>query len=505
MTTFADLQSFFARQKLRLIIASDAEPITHREIHGKIVQEMPSGGVGITFDSIAKATNATFIVRGKNEEEKRVQNTSGKIVVGDEQGKYTIKRLFFTTPEMEAYYYGFANQTLWPLCHITFERPEFNTTWFEGYKKVNKQFADAILKENINKNTFIWINDYQLCLVPKLLGKTQATVAMFWHIPWPTWEIFRILPNKTEILESMLRVQFLAFHRGYHVRNFLDTVQREFAVRVDEETNTVYYKGNKTVVRNLPLGIDTQVVRSIIDRENGETTLTETVKKVLTLEKLPKKTNHEKKIEGYFTTHKVILGVDRLDYTKGLLLRLRAIDLFFAQNKAYIEKVIYLGILAPSRQKIPAYQQLRKEVYALAKHINDKWQKGDWKPIFLIVSVFPRPEVIHFYHKADVCLVTPRDDGMNIVSKEFVVASSMQKNPGMLVLSRFAGSAIDLTESLIVNPYDIDEVAKAIATALAMPTAEKSRRMKKMAETLEDRNVYQWAMEFVRSAINAGK
>jgi trehalose-6-phosphate synthase len=206
------------------------------------------------------------------------------------------------------------------------------------------------------------------------------------------------------------------------------------------------------------------------------------------------------KVGEYFRRYKVILGVDRLDYTKGLRLRLLALDKFFADNPGYRGKVVYLGILAPSRLKIPRYKLLEKEVRDLASKINLKYQTVSWKPINLIFDVFPREDILNFYKNADLCIVTPRDDGMNLVSKEFVLASSFAKDPGMLVLSQFAGSSIDLTASLIVNPYDIEEVARAIKKGLEMKREEKIERIKNMAEILEEKNVYEWAREFVRSA-----
>ncbi len=502
MATFYDLREYFAQQDFKVILAGDAEPRVHRYKDGRVSLEVPSGGVGVTLDAIAKAANATYIARGKDEDEKRVLDTYNKVVIKDPDGSYTLKRLFFTKEEMDLYYYGFSNQALWPLCHVAFERPDFNKKWYEGYKKVNTQFAQAINQE-VKGKTFIWLHDYQLSLVPSLLRPSKDTiVSMFWHIPWPTWEVFRIVPFKKELLESLLQCQFLGFHRGYHVRNFLDTVRREFPVQVDEETSTIFYKNNKTIIKNLPLGIDTDVVKALVGKQE-KSLLLKTMQKLFVFENVPQK--KKSKVDSYFDQYKVILGVDRLDYTKGLLLRLRALDVFFETYPNYRENVVYIGILAPSRETIATYKMLKKEVKALALAINKKYGTKTWQPIYLIYRQFSRQEVISFYYKADVCLVTPRDDGMNLVSKEFVVASYLHQNPGMLVLSRFAGSAIDLTESLIINPYDPDEVADAIKRALEMSREEKIEAMKRMAKRLDEKNVYAWAMEFVQGAQAARK
>jgi trehalose 6-phosphate synthase/phosphatase len=391
------------------------------------------------------------------------------------------------------------------LCHVAFERPGFDDLWYKGYKKVNQLFANAIAEE-IKGKTFIWLQDYQLALVPSFLPKHKnSIVAMFWHIPWPTWEVFRILPQKKEILESLLACDFLAFHRGYQVRNFLETVRRELEVRIDDETHKVYFNNHVTTVMNLPLGIDTDVIKSLVVPDIEETFIGQIVQNILGTvvkpDQKPSVSVAPSAYDEFFTNHKVILGVDRLDYTKGLRMRLNALDQFLEKNPHYIGKVVYLGILAPSRETIPAYKALKKTIKELSDEINKKYATGDWQPIHMINRVFSREEIINFYKKAQLCLVTPLDDGMNLVSKEFVVASSTSTNPGMLVLSQFAGSAIDLTQALIVNPYNTDEVAKAIKTGLEMGKEEKKKRITAMVETLEEKNVYQWTQDFIRNAL----
>ena len=464
--TYHDLKKFFEEQNIQLIMVSDAEPRMDILVNGKVKESVPAGGVGLSLDPVAKAAGAIFIARAKTNEEKKAKETT----YIDKGGSYTLKRLFLSDNEFETYYNGFSNQTLWPLCHVAFERPEFRQDWFEGYKAVNKKFADAIKKEikNSKKRPFIWVNDFQLSLVPSMLSdQKDAIVAMFWHIPWPTWEVFRILPYKKEILESLLQSDFLAFHRGYHVRNFIETIEREFEARIDDETNRIFYGKGTAAVKNLPLGIDTDAIRSSADAKHKATGFDE-----------------------MFSRYKVIIGVDRLDYIKGLLLRLQALDRFLEKYPQYRGKIQYFGIVAPSRVGVPTYQTLKKDLIKLAADINKKYKKGDWEPIKLEHKVFSRHDVLSFYQKSAVCLVTPRDDGMNLVSKEFVLVSSLTDNPGMLILSRFAGSAIDLTESLIVNPYDIDEVADAVKIALEMKKDEKTARLSTMAQTLDDRNIF---------------
>lgn len=501
MVDFEDLRNYFKSQGYKLIIAADGEPYTTTLTKSGKLHQSPAGGVAVALDPVARATNAVYVARAKKEEERAGLDRNGKIVVGSAQGEYILKRLFFSEKDLESYYFGFSNQALWPLCHIAFEEPKIETGWFEGYKKVNQAFANAI-QDEINGKSFVWINDYQLALVPEFLAKRQdVVVGMFWHIPWPTWEIFRLLPYKREILESLLQCNFIAFHRGYQARNFLMTVERELEARIDQEKQLVYYKNHRTSVKSLPLGLDIDVVRGLVHKEPDETFLAQTIRRVLGITE--KKSEHP--LDQFFERYKVIFGVDRLDYTKGIKHRLLGLDKFFEQNPKFIEKAVYLGIIAPSREKIPSYKRIKKEVKELASSINKKYETEHWKPINLIHTLFKREDVLNFYRKADLCMVTPLDDGMNLVSKEFVVASSLSSKPGMLVLSQFAGAATDLTSSLIVNPYDTDEVAGAIKTGLTMGEDEKKQRIHEMAEMLEERNVYEWGFGFLRETLQSVK
>jgi len=498
MTTLSDLRRFFTSKNSRMIIVSDAETRVSKVLDGQHVVEYPAGGVSVAFDPIAQATGAYYIARARNIEEKKVLNRNGEMTIKGKEGAYTLKRLFFDKKDENNYYFGFSNQTLWPLCHVAFEEPKWTNEWYNSYRRINEEYAKAIKKAlDPRKKNFVWINDYQLSLVPQFLGKQKnTTIAMFWHIPWPTWEIFRILPYKTEILKSLLSCDLLAFHRGYQARNFLDTVERELQSRIDRETQTVYHNKTSTKVRNLPMGIDVDVVRSLVDVEERKNGLWNALAQTFD----PTEKNH-KFLDAYFRKYKVIFGVDRLDYTKGIKHRLEALDRFFEKNPRFIGKAVYLGIIAPSREPIPSYQKVKKEVHELAAKINEKYGTSRWRPIHIIYNVFMRREVINFYNRADVCLVTPLDDGMNLVSKEFVVASALSTDPGMLVLSQFAGSAIDLTNALIVNPYDTEEVALAIKKGLTMPKNERRNRIKQMSRMMDDRNIYDWGIDFIRQAI----
>lgn len=505
MTSFYDLQDFFRDLGYKIIIVSDGEPRAHVKVDGELVMKSPAGGVSVAFDAVARASEGVYIANGKTEADREAMQGKSKIAIKTSDGSYDLKRVFLTPEQQEAYYLGFSNQTLWPLSHAAFEKPVFNPAWYNDYVEVNKMFAKAI-KEEIKGKTFVWINDYQLSLVPTFLGKNKDTVVgFFWHIPWPTWEIFRVLPQKKDILWSLLSCDFLAFHRRYQAQNFMSTVSRELEVRIDSETNSIFFDNNIVTVSDLPMGIDTDTIEELAKPQEKETFLAAAIRQSLGIPKEEVGSKKTKAMDAFFEKYRVLLGVDRLDYTKGLVYRLEAIDRFFEKYPKYIGKAIYLGIMSPSREGVPSYKLLRREVEQKVKDINKKYATEDWKPLRMIYESYTREDVIHFYEKADISLVTPLDDGMNLVSKEFVVAASVSHDPGVLILSQFAGSAIDLTAALIINPYDIEEGADAIARGLEMSKEEKRERMKNMFDSLQERNIYLWTEQFVKKAITASR
>lgn len=507
MVSFYDLKDFVSKSGYKVIIAADAETKQHVKKNGELIMQGVHGGVASAFDILAQATSATYIGRSRTEDDKLAVDKKKKVSVSGEDGTYTLKRVFLTDEEVDNYYFGFSNQTIWPLSHVAFEKPAFHKEWYEGYKAVNQKFAKAI-KEEISGKTFIWIHDYQLALVPlylKLQQQKDVIVSFFWHIPWPTWEQFRILPVKKDILWSLLSCDFLAFHRGYQARNFMNTVQRELAVMIDEEKRQILFANNKTTIRNLPLGIDVDVIKKMVKPEEKEPIVMRVLREMLVGEGNKKANGKKDPLDKFFKNYKVILGIDRLDYTKGVPLRLSAIDKFLSKYPQYKEEIVYLGIMSPSRSSIPSYQVLKKQVDTLTREINDKYKTETWKPIHIIHQSFTREDVISLYKRANLCLVTPLDDGMNLVSKEFVIAQSFSEDPGVLVLSQFAGSAIDLRQALIINPYDVEQVADNIKKGLEMMTKDKKRDTKEMVETLEERSIYAWADRFFRNAIEAHK
>lgn len=484
MTNKSDLEKFI-KDKLKdrvFIVVSYREPYIHtKSLEGIKVVE-PAGGAHVLMDLIAKASKGTYIACGSGDADHKVVDKFNRVSVPPKAPLYTLKRVFLTKKEIERYYYGFANQSLWPLCHTVFIKPVFDLSWWQTYQAINEKFAKAILEEIGEKKAFVWINDYHHCLVPQLLRQSgkDIKIGTFWHIPWPTFEVFRVIPWAKEILIGLLGSDFLAFHRGYHVQNFFQCVQRQIEAQNDFEQTTIIFQNHQTKIEALPAGID---YHEIIETKNKYKV---TGKSLL-------------KNEFGIIAKYLAIGVDRLDYTKGLIERFKMIDRFLEKYPEFIGNFVYFGILAPSRTHISAYRHYAKEVTDLMEKINWKYLKDSWKPLFVNIKVVPREKVLAYYQSVNCCLITSLDDGMNLVAKEYVL--SCGSDHGMLVLSRFAGASRDLKHAIIINPYNIEEGADAIYKALNMNKEEKKTRNLKMRDDLKSKNIYQWAINFISKTL----
>lgn len=485
--TFKDLKNLFQSKENDTIIVSDAEPVLHIKKNDKFEQQVPARGVSVALETVARAGKCLYIARGKSEEDKEILDKSGKITVHNNKEDYLLKRVFPSSENFEGYY-EFANQTLWPLCHNVFAKPTFNQDWYEGYVQVNKLFAESV-NQDIKKNSIVWVNDYQLALVPKMLKHDlENPVAFSWHIPWPSYDVFSILPQKHEILEGLLACDLIAFHTEQDVINFLDIVDREFVARVGKEVGKIFFADRVISVEAIPLGI------SFEDKDDFNKQ-----------GKISFVSDSEKRIKKLYDTFPVILGVDRLDYTKGIEERLKALEVFYTTNPEEKGKSVYIGLIAPSKMSIPQYKEVEEKIQNLAQSINKKLGTKDWQPIHLEFTTFDRDTLFYLYRNARVCLVTPLHDGMNLVSKEYIALASLSDDPGFLVLSKFAGSSEELQEAILVNPFDIDDIALGIKTALEMPKKERIERIKKMVVTLKKSNLYNWAISIMNKTYETKK
>jgi len=462
------------------VIVSNREPYLNTYgKNGKIKCERSIGGVSVIFDSVMRQTKGTWVAYGGSLADKETVDKKDHIQVPPNHPKYTLRRIWLNNKEKTGYYDGFSNESLWPLCHVVFIKPTFVESDWETYKNVNRKFAKAVLEEIGDKKALVWIQDYQLALVAQYIKEKRPDVfvAQFWHIPWPSSEIFRICPWGKEILTGLLHNNLLGFHRYYHVDNFLDSISRELEANINHEDLMITFGGSKIKIGAFPISIDYKEAKNeaMISRKNKNTV--------------------KKYIKGNYKY--LAIGVDRLDYTKGIPNRLLAIKRFLEKYPSYIGKFVYLGIGAPSRTNLKTYKDLSKTIIELVGQINRKFQKGSWQPIYFYNLVVPHEDVLHLSNRANLCLVTPLDDGMNIFAKEYVAAN---KGDGAIILSHFIGAAKELTDAFLINPYDVEEMADTIKDALDCPLDERKERIKNMKKILEDRNLYRWAGKFLLEA-----
>lgn len=460
----------------QLIVVSNREPYLHTMQKTKIVYQKPAGGVVTALDPVMKACKGTWVAYGAGDADKKVVDKYDRIQVPPEDPKYTLRRVWLTKEEEDGYYYGFSNEALWPLSHIAYVRPTFNESDWNFYQKANQKFAEAILKEIGDKKAFVWIQDYHLALLPKYLKEARpATIitAHFWHIPWPNAEVFRICPKRVEILEGLLANDLLGFHIRYHCDNFVATVDRELETKIDREKFSITKGGHETLIRPFPISVDFEDISAL-----SQTKIVE--------EKMV-----ELKEEFSLNYDYLLLGIDRIDYTKGIPERLRAIDRFIEKNPKYKTRFVFLQMGEISRLHIPRYKALNDEINALVEEINWKHYTDGWRPIILVRRHLSYPEVVGLFRSADACIISSLHDGMNLVAKEFISARSDLN--GMLILSQFTGASRELTDAISINPYDTESFADSIKYAFEMPDEEKQKRMAKMREIVQINNIYRWA------------
>ncbi len=458
-----------------LIAVSNREPYIHRRTSSGVECIEPASGLTVALDPILRAAGGTWVAHGSGDADRLVVDRFDRVSVPPGNPSYRLRRVWLDPELEERYYYGLANEGLWPLCHIAFHRPVFRRCDWEAYREANRIFADAVLEEAGGEPAFVFIQDYHFALLPRMLKERNPnlTIAQFWHIPWPNRETFRAFPWKEELLDGMLGNDLLGFHLRYHCANFLETVDRGLEAMVDIEGSDVWRQQKLTRVRAFPISIDFerhewQARSSAVDA-------------------------HMRRWSEEIGVGKCFLGIgiDRADYTKGIPDRLFAIDRLLEEHPEYVGRLVFLQIAAPSRTHILGYQRLNEDLAAIAGEINDRWAAGSWKPIHLCSGHVPQPELMALHRLSDFCLVTSLHDGMNLVAKEFV--ASRYDEDGVLVLSQFTGAARELTSAVLVNPFSADEIAAAIHRALGMLRAERMDRMRSLRAVVRRNNVYAWA------------
>jgi trehalose 6-phosphate synthase len=459
----------------KIIVVSNREPYIHIKKEDHVVLNRPASGLVTAVEPVMRACSGTWIAHGSGSADRDTADRHDRVQVPPEHPEYTLRRIWLTKEEEDGYYYGFANEGLWPLCHIAHVRPIFRSTDWLQYVAINQRFADAVAKESDSDDPVVLVQDYHFALLPGMIRKVlpKATIITFWHIPWPNPESFGICPWREELLKGMLGSTILGFHTPYHCKNFLETVDRYLETRIEHESSTISRRGTLTMVESYPISI--QWPPPWQDSQPSIELCQEEIRKAL----------------GLPMDHKIGIGVDRQDYTKGILERFRAVENMLELHPEMVERFTFIQIAAPTRSALDDYQAFETQVRNLAARINQRFSSGIWQPICLKAE-HHEPEVVNrYYRAADVCMVTSLHDGMNLVAKEFV--ASRDDEQGVLVLSQFTGAAHELHEALIINPYHIEQTAEALYRALIMPDFEQRERMLSMRALVRDFNVYRWA------------
>jgi trehalose 6-phosphate synthase len=460
----------------RVVIVANRAPYIHvRASDGEVTVVHPASGLVSALEPVMRACSGVWVAHGSGSGDREASDANGRLRVPPGEESYVLRRVWLSPEEEKGYYYGFSNEGLWPLCHIAHTRPLFRGEDWRHYQTVNQKFADAVCREVDTDDPIILVQDYHFALLPRMIREKlpRATVITFWHIPWPNSERFGICPWRDEILTGLLGSSILGFHTQLHCNNFLDAVDSFLESRIDREEHAVVHQAQWTLVRPYPISIEwpsrwlgtvppVAECRASVFAELG-----------LTPDAL------------------LGVGVDRLDYTKGIEERLLAVERLLERTPGLQGRFTFVQLAAPSRTAIPHYQRLNENVEAIAARVNERFSSGSYRPVVLRRTHHEPPVVFRYYRAADVCYVSSLHDGMNLVAKEFVAARDDEQ--GVLVLSHFTGAARELTEALSVNPYDLEEASAALAAALLMPREEQRDRMRAMRAFVAEFNVYRWA------------
>ena len=458
----------------RIFVLSNREPYMHVLQGRETVCLVPPSGLVTAIEPVLRACDGVWVAHGSGSEDTLNVDEFDRLRVPPGDPRYTLRRVWLSNEEEAGYYDGFANEGLWPLCHIAHTRPIFRASDWECYQYVNEKFADALLEEmKDSANPIVFVQDYHFTLVPRLIkaARPDARVAIFWHIPWPNPEAFGICPWQAKLLDGLLGADLIGFHIPLHCNNFLSTVDRVLESRTDREHMTARRDGHTSTVRPYPVSV-------ALDGSKPD-------------RKTPSRSRDDLLKEFGLRCETMIVGVDRMDYTKGIVERLMAVEKLLDEHPFYLERLTMVQIAAPSRSRIPSYIELNRKVKETVERINQLYQTATWKPILLIERQCSHAEVDLWYRAAALCLVTSLHDGMNLVAKEYVAARDDED--GVLVLSKFTGAATELLDALIVNPYDPEGVAEAIHQGLEMDPTERHMRMQRMRNRVMDHNIYRWA------------
>ncbi len=466
----------------QIIVVSNREPYIHNRTAAGISVQIPASGLVAALEPVMRACGGTWIAHGSGTADRETVDARDSIRVPPERPAYTLRRIWLTEEEQDGYYYGFANEGLWPLCHIAFVRPAFRESDWNLYRKVNAKFAQAVVTVAKQPDPIVLVQDYHFALLPKLVREQlpRATIITFWHIPWPNSETFGICPWKEEIVHGLLGSSVLGFHTQFHCNNFIETVDHFVESRIDREHASITLGGHETHVRPYPISIEWPPAALAEQKSVAECRAAVRAR------------------FGLDDSVRLGVGIERFDYTKGIIDRMSAVDAFLNRHPEWKGRFTFLQVAAPTRSRLSSYRQLQDEARQLADDINARHGTDSYKPIVLVIRHHEPDEVYELFRAADLCIVSSLHDGMNLVAKEFVAARDDER--GVLILSSFAGASRELSEALIVNPYDTSAVADAIHRALHMSESEQRERVRLMRDIVRGRNVYRWAGQMLVDA-----
>jgi alpha,alpha-trehalose-phosphate synthase [UDP-forming]/trehalose-phosphatase len=465
-----------------LVVVSNREPYEHRHSGRGIMVHRPAGGLVAALDPVLRALGGTWVAWGSGDADFDVTDASGCVAVPPGAPRYTLARVRLDPAQVRAFYYGYANQALWPLCHMATGQARFVRAFWDAYRQVNRRFADAVAKRAA-PGALVWVHDYHLALCPQMIRQVRPDVGVmaFWHIPWPAWDVFRVCPQRVELLEGLLGSDLLGLQHPRHVSHFLECVERELGLSVDRQAGAVVLPDRRVVVRAFPISVDFAALDGLARSEACERWMT--------------RLQHRYGLAGRLVT----LGVDRLDYTKGIPERLRALALLLARHPRYRGSLVYIQKSAPSRTAIAAYRELQKAVDAQIARINERYGTPTWRPVVHLPEPLPQEAMAALYRMADVCVVSSLADGMNLVAKEFVACQVDRR--GVLVLSELAGAHDELPWAVSINPYDTEGAADAWDRALQMAPEERLVRMTHLRAAVRSRDVYAWVRDHLRAGL----
>lgn len=459
-----------------VIVVSNREPYIHEHGAGGLEVKRPASGLVTAVEPVMRACAGTWVAHGSGSGDRDAVDSGDRVRVPPESGDYTLRRIWLTEEEERGYYYGFANEGLWPLCHVAHVRPVFRQSDWDSYRAVNQRFADAVAAEARSEDPIVLVQDYHFALLPAMLRERlpAATIITFWHIPWPNPEFFGICPWAPELLRGMLGSTILGFHTRHHCRNFMETVDRQLEARIEPEHDTIFHEGKETLIENYPISIDWPSEQA-----------------AAAWPPVPVCRDRVREHFGLGPDALIAVGVDRFDYTKGILERLYAVERMLEKHPELRGRFSLVQIAAPTRSALDEYRAFQRRISDLAERINARFGGPGHAPVHLVAEHHDHAALLELYRAADACVVTSLHDGMNLVSKEFVAARDDEQ--GVLVLSRFAGAAREMTEALIVNPYHVEETADALHRAITMPPQEQRERMASLRSTVHEFNVFRWA------------